>query len=110
MDNLMKVERDFNHLIYNKPFPLTQSKQTRNISILYLAVATGSLENVKLILKELERVDIEVGIEIKKRFKGVENEIYADNFAMVGLGNGPMNEKYIKKRTPLQLACGIGLY
>jgi hypothetical protein len=37
---------------------------------LFIAVATGCVESLELILNELENVDIERGMEIKKRFKG----------------------------------------
>jgi hypothetical protein len=45
---------------------------------------------------------------LRKRFKG--EDVYGDNPGMMALGGGPMNEKYIKKRTPLQLACALGLF
>jgi hypothetical protein len=59
------------------------------ISPLYIAVATGSVECVKIIAEELVNVNIECGIEIKKRSKEEGESIFAKN------------ERNIKRRTPL---------
>ncbi|TNV87206.1 hypothetical protein FGO68_gene3803 [Halteria grandinella] len=93
------VVRDFRELHFNQPFPLTQAKSSRSLSPLYAAVATGCLESVNIIFEEMTWINVESGIEIKKKFKDDQEEL------MLQKGDKP-----IKKRTPLQLACALGLY
>jgi ankyrin repeat protein len=52
-----------------------------------------------LIFEEMTWIAVEAGIEIKKKFKDENEEM------MLLKG-----EKPVKKRTPLQLACALGLY
>jgi len=91
--------RDFRELMFNQPFPYTQAKASRQLSPLYTAVATGCLENVNLLFEELTWINVDCGIEIKKKFKDESEEM------MLNKGDKP-----IRKRTPLQLACALGLY
>jgi len=44
--------------------------------VLYLAVATGSLEMVKVLVEELDGIDFQEGISFKKKIK---QEIYEKN-------------------------------
>lgn len=62
-------------------------------------MATGCFENVNLLFEELTWINVETGIEIKKKFKDENEEM------MLNRGDKP-----IRKRTPLQLACALGLY
>jgi hypothetical protein len=55
-----------------------------------VAVATGCLEAVNLIFEEMTWIEIDNGIEIRKKYKDENEEI------MVNKG-----EKPIRKRTPL---------
>lgn len=93
------IIRDFRELWFNQPFPYTQAKASRQLSSLYTAVATGCLESVNIIFEEMTWIGVDQGIEIKKKYKD-ENE-------QILLLKG---EKPMKKRTPLQLACALGLY
>ena len=68
------------------------------VSPLYMAVATGSVEALSILIDEIVDLNIEQGIEIKKRIKN-DNEFKVSKV-----------ENIIKKRTPLQLACALGLY
>jgi len=61
-------------------------------------VATGSLECLRIVCEELININIDEGIEIKKRIKDENESFFAKN------------ERNIKKRTPLQLACALGLH
>lgn len=82
--------RDFRELSFNQPFPLTQAKSSRMITPLYTAVATGCLESVNIIFEEMTWIQVEAGIEIKKKYKDESEEM------LVMKGDKP-----IKKRTPL---------
>lgn len=62
-------------------------------------MATGCLENVTTLFEELTWINVESGIEIKKKFKDESEEM------MINKGDKP-----IRKRTPLQLACALGLF
>ena len=62
-------------------------------------MATGCLESVNIVFDEMSWISVEAGIEIKKKYKDENEELL--------LLKG---EKPIKKRTPLQLACALGLY
>jgi hypothetical protein len=53
-------------------------------------VATGCFENVNLLFEELTWINVETGIEIKKKFKDENEEM------MLNRGDKP-----IRKRTPL---------
>ena len=66
---------------------------------MYVAVATGCLESLSILFEELTWTSVESGIEIKKKFKDENEEM------MLLKG-----EKPIKSRTPLQLACALGLF
>lgn len=57
-----KLVRNFNELMFNKPFSFTQAKESRTLSPLYIAVATGSLDCLRIITEELVNVNIESGI------------------------------------------------
>ncbi|CDW90127.1 ankyrin repeat protein [Stylonychia lemnae] len=94
-----RIIRNYKDLVFNKPLPFTQTKEQRTLSTLYIAVATGSLDNCRIIMDELININIEQGIEIKKRAKD-EKEYHQIQ----------KNELMIKKRTPLQLACALGLF
>ena len=52
-----------------------------------------------MLFEELTWINVETGIEIKKKFKDENEEM------MLNRGDKP-----IRKRTPLQLACALGLY
>ena len=93
------VIRDFRDLMFNQPFPYTHAKASRTISPLYVAIATGCLESLKILFDELTWIQVEQGIEIKKKFKDENEELQVLK-----------GEKLYKKRTPLQLACSLGLY
>ena len=93
------VVRDFRELWFNQPFPYTQAKASRTLSPLYTAVATGCFESLNILFDEMTWVNVEHGIEIRKKFKDENEEM------MLLKGDKP-----IKKRTPLQLACALGLY
>lgn len=98
------IIRNNNLLQFNIPMPFTQTKQTRTVSPLYIAVATGSLPNVKLILKELQNIDLELGIELK-----IKPSLEHQYDKMIGIHQkGP--PIVIKRRSPLQLACALGFY
>ena len=81
--------RNQSELVYNKPFPYTQSKEQRTVSVLYIAVATGSLDCLSILAEELLNVNFDDGIEIRKKAK-------EDNDFLI-----PKTEKTLKKRTPL---------
>ena len=85
-EKLVRNAADLNFVI---PFPISHTKERRVVSPLYLAVATGCLETVKILLDELLGLNLEVGIELKKKSK---NE---DEDPLLKMGT------YIRKRTPL---------
>lgn len=84
------VIRDFRELSFNQPFPYTHAKASRTISPLYVAVATGCLESLRILFDELTWISIEQGVEIKKKFKDENDELQVLK-----------GEKLYKKRTPL---------
>lgn len=69
------VVRDFRELWFNQPFPYTQAKASRLLSPLYVAVATGCLENLNLLFDEMTWINVEHGIEIRKKFKDESEEL-----------------------------------
>jgi hypothetical protein len=57
------------------------------------------LESVGIVFEEMTWIDVESGIEIKKKYRDEQEEL------LVMKGDKP-----VKKRTPLQLACALGLF
>lgn len=93
-----QIIRDARELVFNQPLPFTQSRESRTLSALYVAVATGSLECLLILFEELTNIQIEHGLEIRKRQKDDTDSLMLKA------------EKTQKKRTPLQMACALGLY
>lgn len=93
-----QLVRESDKLNFVIPFPISMTKERRVVSPIYLAVATGCVESVKILLDELNEINIEYGIELKKKNKNEEED------PLVKVGN------YVRKRTPLQLASALGLY
>ncbi len=63
-----------------------------------MAIATGCLELLQILFEELTDVNVESGIDIRKRTKDEGESLMSKN------------EITIKKRTPLQLACAMGVF
>ena len=57
------------------------------------------MESCNIIFEEMTWINVDAGIEIKKKFKDESEELMLMK-----------NDKPLKKRSPLQLACALGLY